>query len=53
MIAWLQANWQAVLVPFLIACADFAFALNPNLEANGIVHWIYLQLGGKKTPPPS
>ncbi len=51
MIAWLQANWSLVVVPFLIAVADFAFAINPAWESNGLIHWVYLQLGGKKTPP--
>lgn len=51
MVAWLQANWMSVMVPFLVACADFAFALNPSWESNGLVHWLYLQLGGKKVPP--
>ena len=50
LIAWLQANWVAVVAPLGIAVVDFFWALNPNLQSNGILHAIFTALGGK-TPP--
>lgn len=43
LIAWAQSH-IAILAPLGVALLDFIFALLPNLAANGIVHWIYLQL---------
>lgn len=49
LIAFVQAH-MAVLVGFGVALLDLLFAVSPGLQANGILHWIYLQLqalGGK------
>lgn len=37
------------LIAFAIAIIDFAMALSPKLKSNGIVHMVYLSLGGKDT----
>lgn len=42
-IAWLSAH-SAVLAGAVVAVLDLVFALSPSLAANGILHWIYLQL---------
>ena len=47
--AWLQAHWGMLSV-LLVAVLDFVMALSPGLKANGIVHAVYLLLGGKETP---
>lgn len=47
-------NWTlliAAFAPLAIALLDFIFAVNPSAKSNGILHWIYLALGGKETPP--
>lgn len=51
MIAWIQANWVSVIVPLAVAVIDLLFAINPSLQSNGLLHWVFLQLGGK--PPAS
>lgn len=46
-------NWTiliAALAPLAIAILDFFFAINPGAKSNGILHWIYLALGGKENP---
>lgn len=40
-IDWILAH-QIVLAVFIVALLDLAFALAPKLEANGILHQIYL-----------
>jgi len=47
--AWLQANWGTLVAPLVVAILDLVFALSPGLEANGILHQIFLWCGGK--PP--
>jgi hypothetical protein len=47
-ITWLTSH-QAVLFGFGVALLDFLFALVPSWKSNGILHWIYLTLGGKET----
>jgi hypothetical protein len=49
--AWLQANWGALVAPLMVAILDLVFALKPNWASNGLLHWAFLQLGGK--PPAS
>lgn len=47
-------DWKLLLAaaaPLAIALFDFLFALNPSAKSNGILHWIYLALGGKENPP--
>ena len=44
---------QAIFLAFFVALLDFLFALVPAWKSNGILHWIYLLLGGKDTPPPA
>lgn len=47
-------NWTVLLaaIPALaVAVLDFIFAVNPNSRSNGFLHWVYLALGGKDTPP--
>lgn len=39
----------AVFSAFGIALLDLLFALIPSWTSNGVLHWIYIQLGGK--PP--
>ena len=51
MAAWLQTNWSLVVAPLLVAVLDLVFALNPSWASNGLLHWVFLQLGGK--PPVS
>ena len=45
-IVFIQAH-QAVLAAVGVSVLDLIFALNPNAASNGILHWIFLQLGGK------
>lgn len=48
-------NWTVVLGALgglAAAVLDFIFAINSNAKSNGVLHWIYLALGGKETPPP-
>ncbi len=49
-VAWILAH--SVLVSgAVVALLDFAFALVPSWDSNGILHWVYLQakaLGGSK-----
>lgn len=49
--AWLQANWVSVVAPCVVAIIDLVYAISPNLQANGILHQIFLWCGGK--PPAS
>lgn len=45
---------QVVVVALVVGLLDFAFAVAPNLESNGVLHALYLwlkSLGAKKTPP--
>ena len=46
-INWVLAH-QVVCSALGAALLDFAFAMAPGIEANGIVHAIYLFLKGKK-----
>ena len=32
-----------------VAILDAIFGFNPNLQSNGILHWLYLFLTGKKS----
>ena len=50
MLAWLQANWVTVVAPLVVAVLDLVFALSPSLAANGLLHALFLWVGGK-TPP--
>lgn len=45
-------GWYILLTPVLVAVLDFIFAISSKTKANGFIHWIYLLLGGKETPPP-
>jgi len=47
LIAWIEANWGAVIAPLVVAILDLIFALNPNSASNGILHWIFTAVGGK------
>lgn len=49
-INWILAH-SVILASLGVAVLDLLFALSPNLEANGILHAIYLQL--KKLLPGS
>lgn len=44
--AWLQAH-SALISGLAVALIDFAWGLAPNLKANGVLHAVYLFLGGK------
>ncbi len=45
---------QAVVLPavagLIASILDLAFALSPKARANGVLHWVFLKLGGKETP---
>lgn len=45
---------QLVIVALVVGLLDFAFAVSPGLESNGILHALYLWLKslGNKTEPP-
>jgi hypothetical protein len=51
------ATWQwivdhkVMMTAALVAALDFAFALAPNLAANGILHQVYLWLKGSSGAP--
>lgn len=45
-IAFIQAH-TAIFTGFGIAVLDLLFALIPGLQANGVLHQIYLWFGGK------
>ncbi len=51
-IAFVVAH-EAVLAGLLVAVLDLVFALSPSLEANGILHALFLWVGGlaNKQPP--
>ena len=44
-------GWYVLLAPVLIAVLDFVFAINSKAKSNGVLHWIWLALGGKENPP--
>lgn len=50
MLAWIMEH-QAVLAVLALAILDFVFAVSPSFKSNGVIHWLYLFLGGKATPP--
>lgn len=41
---------EVVLAALGIAVLDLAFALNPSLQSNGLLHWVWTMLVGIKTP---
>lgn len=43
LIDWVLAH-QVVLASFVVAVLDLAFALKPDWESSGILHWIWLQV---------
>lgn len=51
--AWLQANWGAVVAPVVVGILDLVFALSPSLNGNGILHTIYLWIKGSEKPAGS
>ncbi len=46
-VGWIQSNWGLVIAPLGVAVIDFLVALNPTWKSNGIIHAIFLFLGGK------
>jgi hypothetical protein len=44
---------QVVEAGLIVAVLDFAFAMKSGLEANGILHAIYLFAKGKSSPAPA
>lgn len=46
-------GWLALLAPVAVAVLDFVFAINSKAKANGLLHWLFLLVGGKETPPAS
>ncbi len=38
---------KAIFAAFGVALIDFLWAINPNLKANGLIHSIFLSIGGK------
>lgn len=45
-ITFVQAH-QVVLAAGGIAFLDFLFAVNPSWKSSGVLHWVYIALGGK------
>lgn len=39
---------EAVLAGLGVAVLDLVFALNPNASSNGVLHWVFVFLTGKK-----
>ena len=52
MIDWLIAH-QAIVGGAVVGVLDLAFAINPKLESNGVLHWVFVQCSGKPPVPPS
>lgn len=48
-IQFIQAH-GAIFTGLGIALIDMLWAVNPSLKANGILHQIFLMLGGKDSP---
>lgn len=51
-ITWILAH-QTLLAVAVVGVLDFAFAIKPDWESSGVVHWLYLQakaLTGSKPP---
>jgi hypothetical protein len=48
-VAFLVAH-EAVLASLGVAVLDLLFALNPSLEANGVLHQVYLWIKGLVAP---
>lgn len=45
-VAFIQAH-SGALCALGIAVLDFVFAVNANAKSSGILHWVYVALGGK------
>lgn len=41
---WVLAH-EAVVSGAAVAVLDLLFALSPSFASNGVLHWVYLQLG--------
>lgn len=52
LISWIMVH-QAVVAGLVVGILDFVFAVAPNLQANGILHQIYLWVKsiGSSAPP--
>ena len=48
MIQFIQDHHGVISVA-AVAVLDLVFAINPKATSNGVLHWVYLQLGGKPT----
>lgn len=46
-ITWIQAHWGTILAPAVLAIVDLVWAINPSAKSNGLLHWVFLQVGGK------
>lgn len=44
MLAFIQAH-EVILAAAGVAVIDLIFAINPALQSNGILHWIFTELG--------
>lgn len=49
---WIVAH-QGVVAGFVVGALDLIFALVPSLEANGILHQVYLWVKSLVTPKAS
>lgn len=38
---------MVIIAPAMIGVIDLIFAISPGLKSNGVLHFLYLQLGGK------
>lgn len=45
---WLQDH-LALVAPLAVAILDFAMAVSPKLKSSGLIHWVYMSLGGKES----
>lgn len=52
-LAWIDDH-RGVIGMLIVGVLDLLFALNPNAESNGILHWIFTLAQGwsNQTPPP-
>lgn len=42
-ITWLLGH-QSILAAGAVGVMDLVFALLPNVQSNGVLHWVYLSL---------
>ena len=43
---------QTVIMALGVAVLDLAFSINPQWRSNGVLHWVFIKIGGKDTVAP-